>query len=69
VAAALERAHALRCWSAEGVEQLVHQERDTPLATTTVDLAAVPALAHLAHVQIPLPDPHGFDRLLEAVCP
>ncbi len=69
VAIALERAHTLRCWSAEGVEQLVHQERDTPPPATTVDLAAVPALAHLAHVQIPLPDPHGFDRLLEAVCP
>ncbi len=67
VAAALERACALRYWSAEGVEQLVHQERDTPPPATTVDLAAVPALAHLAHVQIPLPDPHGFDRLLDEV--
>jgi len=67
VASALERAYTLRCWSADGVEQLVHQEQDPSPSATTVDLAALPALAHLAHVQIPLPDPHGFDRLLAEV--
>ena len=67
VAAALERAYSLRCWSADGVEQLVHQERDAPPPATTVDLTAagVPTLTRLAQVQIALPDPHRFDRLFE----
>lgn len=63
LAAALERAYGLCCWSADGVEQLVHQEGGVTLPTTRVDLAAVPRLTHLAQVQIPLPDPHRFDRL------
>ncbi len=75
VAAALERALALGCWSADGVAQLVYQEggsggsgndqgqgRTRPLPTT-VDLAASATLAPLARVCIPLPDPHRFDRL------
>ncbi len=71
VAAALERAYDLRCWSADGVEQLVHQEGEAPLPATTVDLAATgaPTLTRLAQVQIALPDPHCFDRLFEEVHP
>lgn len=63
--AALERAYGLCCWSADGVEQLVHQQLGVALPATRVDLAAVggPALTRLAQVQIPLPDPHRFDRL------
>jgi len=72
LAAALERAYGLRCWSADGVAQLVHQEFDAPPPTTTVDLTAagVPTLTRLAQVQIALPDPHRFDRLfaVEEVC-
>jgi len=71
VAAALERAYGLHCWSADGVEQLVHQERDAPPPATMVDLttAGVPTLTRLAQVQIALPDPHRFDRLFEEVHP
>ncbi len=74
LAAALERAYGLRCGSADGVEQLVHQELDAPLPATTIDLAALPTLTRLAQVQIALPDPHRFDRLFdcfayEEVCP
>jgi len=65
LAAALERAHRLRCWSAAGVEQLVHQESDTPPPVTTVDLNALPTLSRLAQIQIALPDPHRFDALFE----
>ncbi len=70
LAAALERAYGLRCWSADGVEQLVHQELDAPLLATTVDLTAAgtPTLMRLAQIQIALPDPHRFDRLFEEVC-
>jgi len=72
LAAALERAYGLRCWSADGVEQLVHQELDAPPPATTIDLTAagVPTLTRLAQIQIALPDPHRFDQLLalEEVC-
>jgi hypothetical protein len=63
VAAALERAQGLCCWSADGVEQLVHQQRGGPLPTSVVDLQASPALAPLAQVQIPLPDLQVFALL------
>jgi hypothetical protein len=69
MAAALERAYGLCCWSADGVEQLVHQEGSVPVLTTTIDLEALPTLTRLAQVQIPLPDPHRFDRLWEEVRP
>jgi len=71
LAAAVERAYGLRCWSADGVAQLVYQELDAPPPATTVDLAARPTLTRLAQVQIALPDPHRFDRLFayEEVCP
>jgi hypothetical protein len=69
LAAALERAYGLCCWSADGVEQLVHQEGSVPVLTTTIDLEALPTLTRLAQVQIPLPDPHRFDRLWEEVRP
>jgi len=61
--AALERAYGLCCWSADGVAQLVYQELDAPPPATLVDLEALPTLTHLAQLQIPLPDPHCFDRL------
>jgi hypothetical protein len=63
LAAALERAYGLCCWSADGVEQLVHQGLGVTPPATLIDLAAVPTLTHLAQVQIPAPDPHRFDRL------
>lgn len=65
IGAALERAYGLCCWSADGVEQLVHQEAGLALPATTVDLVAagVPTLTRLAQVQIPLPDLHRFDQL------
>jgi len=71
LAAALERAYGLRCWSADGVAQLVYQELDAPPPATTVDLAARPTLTRLAQIQIALPDLHRFDRLFtyEEVCP
>jgi len=71
LAAALERAYGLRCWSADGVEQLVHQELDAPPLATTVDLVTLPTLTRLAQIQIALPAPHRFDQLfeLEEVCP
>ena len=42
----------------------------TPPATT-INLAALPTLTRLAQLQIPLPDPHCFDRLFayQEVCP
>ena len=67
VAAALERAQGLCCWSADGVEQLVHQERSVSLPGNVVDLQASPTLVPLAQVQIPLPDLHRFDDLVAEV--
>jgi len=67
VAAALERAYGLCCWSADGVEQLVHQELSVPLPAVVVDLQASPTLGPLAQVQIPLPDLHRFDGLIAEV--
>ncbi len=71
LAAALERAYGMRCWSADGVEHLVHQELDAPPPATTIDLTAVgtPTLMRLAQIQIALPDPHRFDCLFEEVHP
>jgi len=64
---ALERALALRCWSADSVEQLVRQAQQPDAPATTVDLAAAPALVHLANVVIPLPDLASYAPLLAEV--
>jgi transposase len=64
IATALERALALRCWSADGVEQLVRQEVAPSHASTAMDPAV---LARLPEVDIPLPDLHCFDQLLSEV--
>jgi hypothetical protein len=64
IATALERALALRCWSADGVEQLVRQEAAPSHASTALDPAV---LARLPEVDIPLPDLHCFDQLLGEV--
>lgn len=64
LAAALERALALECWSVDGVEQLVRQALQPAAPPTRVDLAASPALAHLADVVIPLPDLQRYAPLL-----
>jgi hypothetical protein len=64
IATALERALALRCWSADGVEQLVRQEVAPSHASTALDPAV---LARLPEVDIPLPDLHCFDQLLSEV--
>jgi transposase len=65
IAAALEQALALACWSADAVEVLIRQTAD-PAATgaSALDLAAVPRLAPLAAVTIPMPDLQAFDQLL-----
>ena len=67
IAAALERAAALRCWSADGVEQCVHQTLALPSPTATLDLAAEPGLAALGQVRIPLPELDRFNQLLTEV--
>jgi hypothetical protein len=66
LANALERALALHCWSADGVEQLVRQaltpqERPLPGPDTEGLLTPFP------EVTIPLPDLHRFDGLLREV--
>jgi hypothetical protein len=64
LAAALERALALCCWSVDGVEQLARQALlpdDTP---TSVDPAL---LAQIPSVEIPLPDLGRFNQLLGEV--
>ena len=66
LAAALDRAQGLCCWSADGVEQLVHQELAPAPPATTVDLTTgAPTLTRLAQIQIALPDPQRFDQLFE----
>jgi transposase len=67
LAGALERALATTCFSADGVEQLVRQAVGPPAALAAappIDLAAVPALARLTQVEVPLPDLGAFNRLL-----
>ena len=65
LAAALERALALGCWSAEGVEQLLRQAQEPTVPTVPVDLSAAPTLAPLAAVRIPLPDLGAFTPLTD----
>ena len=64
IAAALEQALALACWSADAVEILIRQAADPATVVSALDLTAVPRLAPLAAVTIPLPDLHAFDQLL-----
>jgi transposase len=61
IAAALEQALRLTCWSADAVEVLIRQAADPATVASLVDLAAVPRLAAVA---IPVPDLHAFDQLL-----
>ncbi|MGI8913769.1 MAG: Mu transposase domain-containing protein [Chloroflexota bacterium] len=65
--AALERALALGCWSADSVEQLARQALQPALPPTAINLAASPALTHLADVVIPLPDLQRYALLLAEV--
>lgn len=67
IAAALERAAALPCWSADGVEQCIHQALAPPVPAGAMDLAAAPGLAALGAVRIPLPDLDRFNQLLAEV--
>ena len=64
IAAALERAVALCCWSADGVEQLVRQDVGPIPASVPLDPAV---LARLPDIEIPLPDLARFDQLLAEV--
>jgi len=64
IAAALERALALRCWSADGVAYCLAEPTASALLPTRVDLTATVGLRSLAAVQIPLPDLAAFNRLL-----
>jgi hypothetical protein len=67
IAAALERAAALGCWSADGVEQCIHQALAPTVSAGAIDLAAAPGLAALGAVRIPLPDLGRFNQLLTEV--
>jgi transposase len=64
IAAALETALTLRCWSADGVELLLRQAASPAPPVVSVDLAAIPALAPFGAVTIPLPDLGQFEQLL-----
>jgi transposase len=63
LAAALERALALGCWSADGVEQLVRQALAPP-ERPLLGAEMGSSLGPLPEVTIPLPDLHRFDGLL-----
>ena len=54
----------LACWSADAVEILIRQAGDPGTAARALDLTAVPRLAPLAAMTIPVPDLHAFDQLL-----
>ncbi|MHB8644204.1 MAG: hypothetical protein ACYDAR_00285, partial [Thermomicrobiales bacterium] len=64
IAAALARALALGCWSADGVAYCLADTTIPAVVPGTFDLAADSRLAPLAAVQIPLPDLRAFNRLL-----
>jgi hypothetical protein len=64
IAAALEQALPLACWSADAVEVLIRQAANPAPVASALDLTAVPRLAPLATVTIPMPDLHAFDQLL-----
>ena len=67
IAAALAQACADHCWSADGVEQYLLQALAPTAPPAALDLAAVPGLAALAQVHIPLPDLDRFNQLLTEV--
>ena len=67
IAAALTQACALHCWSADGVEQCLHQALAPAVPASTLDLTAEPGLAALDQVRIPLPDLDRFNQLLPEV--
>jgi transposase len=64
IAAALERALALECWSADGVAYCLAEANALAVAPDMLDLVADRRLAPLAAVQIPLPDLRAFNQLL-----
>jgi hypothetical protein len=64
IASALERALVIRCWSADGVEQLVRQELAPAPPGAPIDAAV---LARFPTIEIPAPDLHCFDQLLREV--
>jgi len=64
VTAALERALALRCWSADGVAYCLAQATEPATLPMTLDLTTQSRFAPLAAVQIPLPDLTAFNQLL-----
>lgn len=64
IAAALARALALGCWSADGVAYCLADTTISTVVPGTFDLAADTRLAPLAAVQIPLPDLRAFNQLL-----
>ena len=64
--AALERALILGGWSADSVEQLVHQALE-PVTPITLALVVSPAPSPLADVVIPLPDLQRYAPLLAEV--
>jgi hypothetical protein len=64
ITAALERVLALRCWSADGVEQVVRQGAVPIPASVPLDPAV---LTRFPAIDIPLPDLHGYDQLLAEV--
>jgi transposase len=66
MAAALEQALRLTCWSADAVEVLIRQAADPAAVASTLDLAVAPRLAPLAVVTIPVPDLRAFDHLLSS---
>ncbi len=69
IAAALEQALPLACWSADAVEVLIRQAADPAAGVSVLDLAAEPRLAPLAAVTIPVPDLRAFDELLAPSAP
>ncbi len=68
LAVALAQALALGCWQADGVELLLRQAQEPVVPATRLDLSAVPALAPLAAVTIPVPDLEAFAALTEGGC-
>jgi hypothetical protein len=66
LATALERALALGCWSADGVEQLVRQAL-APESLLRPAAAVIGPCTPFPEMAIPLPDLHRFDGLLREV--
>lgn len=64
IVAALDRALALPCWAADGVEQLLRQAGAPSAVPPAGEAATASGLAPLAGVTIPLPDLAQYARLL-----